>query len=732
MTPTLLNPEDDAERNVAKLLKISEALMRRVEQTTDESGAGYAHFQRAVMLEEEIRQRTRDLEKTLELLNDSNARLAAANEAEQRARANLGNALEAVEEGFALFGPDGRMVMFNSRFCRGLPDVRGRLSVGMRFDEYIDLVSRTAALDPTQEGLALTWADRLRRLHESEHEIFNVPLKRGVWLQVSEHLTSDGGVAILQTDITDMIRQERAERTKLLDDQARMSRATLDHINQGVCIFDGEGRLADWNRRLGALLTPPIKLVRRGAPFDALCDHIVRGAVFTDGMSAEGIRAWVAESAPRAPVKFDMERADGVILSVFATEMPDHGFVISFTDVTSERRAVEALSTANESLEMRVRERTLDLEQAVSVAESANATKSRFVAAASHDLLQPLSAAKLFISSLESMDLDTRTNEIVRRAENALGSVESILGALLDISRLDSGNADLKREPIALRPMLERLHEEFAPAARAKGLALRLAPTCAVVESDQSYLRRILQNLISNAIRYTGTGGVLIGVRRAGNDEARIGIWDTGPGVPEDRRADIFKEFHRLDAHGNATEGMGLGLTIVERACAQLGHRLQLRSTVGRGSCFSVTARRATAAATARAAVAKRGANAIGDDLLVLIVEDDEEVAAALAMQLEAWGISAFEARSGALALRLLEETGVSPDIVLADYALENGETGPEAIAAIRAQHGPIPAGIVTASQAPAVRSECFRLGLRMIPKPISETRLFSFIAEAS
>ncbi|MEM7524102.1 MAG: PAS-domain containing protein, partial [Pseudomonadota bacterium] len=199
MDHALVSSDDTPERQVEKLIKISDALMRRVEQATDETGVGYAHFQRAVMLESQVRERTRDLERTLSLLNDSNARLAAANEVAQQARGALYNALEAVEEGFALFDSDDLMVMCNSRFCRQMPDVWDRLSEGMRFDDYVRMVSESAYLDRKEVGAPEDWAKQRRNLHNDEHVMFNVRFTDGVLLQISEHRTPDGGTAILQT-----------------------------------------------------------------------------------------------------------------------------------------------------------------------------------------------------------------------------------------------------------------------------------------------------------------------------------------------------------------------------------------------------------------------------------------------------------------------------------------------------------------------------------------------------
>ncbi|MEM7499456.1 MAG: PAS-domain containing protein [Pseudomonadota bacterium] len=726
--PSLVDPADPAERRAEKLLRISEALMRRVELATDKADAGYAHFQRAVLLEEEVRERTRDLEGTLELLNQSNAQLEEASRAEARARADLANALEAVEEGFALFGPDKRLVLHNSRFCRQLPDVWETLAPGMSFGDYIERCSRSASLDLRRGGGGAAWVDRRRKHPAAEHAIFNVALTTGEHLQISEHRTPDGGIAILHTDVTDMVRLEHAERDRLLDAQARMIRATLDHMAQGVCIFDENARLVGWNRRADELLNPPNHFVRLGTRFRQLLEHIEQRADFAKGATCAGVRAWISGRGAREPMTFDLRFDDDTILSVFMAEMPDRGFLISFSDVTTERRAVAALAETNQALEERVHLRTRELEQAVAVAERANASKSRFVAAASHDLLQPLSAAKLFLSTLSGMELGAKEATIAHRAQNALGSVESILNALLDISRLDSGRAEVKRSAIDLGLLLSRLEEEHQPLAREKGLSLRVVPTAAVVDSDPSLLRRILQNLLANAIRYTEAGRVLIGVRRAG-DAVRVEVVDTGPGIPAESRDEIFREFRRLNADGNPASGMGLGLTIVQRACELLGHPLDLVSEPGRGSRFTVTLGRADSPAGSAGPHAPAPPRVIGRQAVVLIIEDDAEVSAALALQLESWGFEALEVDSGAEAVALLRETGLSPDALIVDYHLQGGETGPDAVAAIEDALGPVPALVITAKGLDEVRAVCFARELEVLAKPIEERLLFQFLS---
>ena len=226
MTDTIVNPADPPARQIEKLLAISRVLMRRVEQITDDGGAAYAQFQRAVVLEDQVRMRTRELERALDLLNASNAALEGAHRETERARQNLADAIETVQEGFALFGPDDVLVMSNSRFCVHLTDVRPHLTPGLRFADYVDLVSRSQDLELPQGETPETWAVQRLRRHRDQHVIFNARMRWDHWVQVSEHRTADGGTVVLQTDVTDLIRLERQELGRLLDDQERLVRAT--------------------------------------------------------------------------------------------------------------------------------------------------------------------------------------------------------------------------------------------------------------------------------------------------------------------------------------------------------------------------------------------------------------------------------------------------------------------------------------------------------------------------
>lgn len=724
----LVDPSDSIELQQKKLLKITSVLMRRVEQATNDSGAAYAHFHRALMLEEEVHARTTDLEQTLELLNQSNAELSRATAAAERARADLSNALEAVQEGFALFNADDVMVMCNSRFGMYMPDVRQALRPGLTFQEFVGVVSHSPYLALPEGETPESWARKRKRKHQESHVNFNVRVARDRWIQVSEHRTPDHGTAILQTDVTDMIRLERRARDKLLDDQARLIRATLDHINQGICIFDSEHGLAGWNTRFSELLHLPLNLLRVGRSFERLFEHIGEDMAFTEGQSLSALTDWVSHGGGRLSLSLAVKHQGGVYLDIFGQEMPGGGFVISFTDVTAEREAIEALSAVNETLEQRVLERTLALEDALQEAERANASKSRFVAAASHDLLQPLSAAKLFISSLEEMALGEEALLTAQKAGSALGSVEAILGALLDISKLDSGRAAVEVTTFPISQILAPLRDEFEPLARRKGLRLTVIHCDLMVKSDPSYLRRILQNLIANAVRYTRSGRVLVGARRR-RSTLVLQVWDSGPGIPEDKQDIIFKEFQRLDS-AESSGSVGLGLAIVERACNLLGHTLSMRSELGRGTAFFVTVSRGVG--TAPSAALHHDAGLPEDqgatNLIALVIENDRSMRDAMTTRLESWGVSVFDVADQAEAVTLLQDVGVAPDVLLVDYQLGNGPDGIAAIQEIRRLFGDIPAALVTANRSNELRHTCQLTAVHYLNKPVEPDALRRFL----
>jgi two-component system, sensor histidine kinase len=257
-----------------------------------------------------------------------------------------------------------------------------------------------------------------------------------------------------------------------------------------------------------------------------------------------------------------------------------------------------------------------------------------------------------------------------------------------------------------------------------------VVPCSATVESDPAYLRRILQNLIGNAIRYTATGRVLVGARRRGG-VVRLEVWDTGPGIPEDAQNDIFKEFHRLNARASASEGMGLGLAIVERACALLGHPLGLQSEVGRGTCFmlQLPLSESAPALPFQIEAPERRRGPVAADKIAFLVENDDELRRALGLLLEKWGMTVLEAASGEEALALIEEIGILPDIFIVDHQLGDGMTGIELLSRLRAAHGLVPARLITADRGGELQEMAALAGIEILYKPIDPRALEAVVA---
>jgi signal transduction histidine kinase len=390
-------------------------------------------------------------------------------------------------------------------------------------------------------------------------------------------------------------------------------------------------------------------------------------------------------------------------------------------------------------LEAEVRKRTAQLEQALSElqlsnralaaakaeAEAATHSKTRFLAAASHDLLQPLNAARLFLSALGETELPEEAARLVESTDIAFDSVERLLSALLDISKLDAGVVQPALEDVALGPLLRRLVAEFTPVAERKGLSLRAVSTAAVARTDRDMLTRALLNLLSNAIRYTRRGGVLVGVRRAAGGLS-VAVVDTGVGIPTDKQKEIFEEFRRLGADAEQRDrGFGLGLAIVERIARILGHDLSVRSLPGRGSTFAIRLPASTGAVAERHDGRRdEAADVAADGALLLVIENEQAIRDGMQALLERWGyrvLTAASAEGGILALRQRRQR---PQAVIADYHLDDA-TGTEAISLVRDRFGQgIPAMVITADRMPEVEREIEGLGVPLLNKPVRPAQL--------
>lgn len=528
------------------------------------------------------------------------------------------------------------------------------------------------------------------------------------------------------------------EVVRLLDEAAQavqfnreLLQAALDNLSQGVSVVDADLRLVAWNRRYLELFRYPPGFVFVGRP---VADLIRYNAEKGDCGPGE-VEAHVArrlEHLRRArPHRFERVRRDGRILLSQGAPMPGGGYVTTFTDVTEDRaienalrQAARALEDANEQLEDRVEARTAELADAKALAERATDSKTRFLAAASHDLLQPLHAARLFIGALAEDASDGAARELARNADRAIGSADRLLRALLNLSKLEAGGVKPEPRALAVGPLIEEMCREFEPLAAEKGLTLTAVACSLWVRSDRDLLRSVLQNLIGNAIRYTDRGGVVVGCRRAGPDALRFEVWDTGRGIPEAERAAIFKEFRRHGAQVDGDPGMGLGLAIVDRVAELLGHEVDLASRVGRGTVFRVRAPRVRPEAAPIAPTARRGGAALAG-LRVLCVDNEPAILESLAALLGRWGARAETAAS--IEQALAHEGGF--DAALIDYRLDAGETGLELLRRLGARAGR--AALVTADATEALGEDAAALGAVVIRKPVEPAALKAFLSSA-
>jgi signal transduction histidine kinase/DNA-binding response OmpR family regulator len=392
----------------------------------------------------------------------------------------------------------------------------------------------------------------------------------------------------------------------------------------------------------------------------------------------------------------------------------------------TNERAEEALARDNEIIQ----EKSRQLEDKTRQLEIANKYKSHLIASASHDLRQPLHALNLFVARLRDEPDPVDRSRLVASIDASMASMNELFESLLDMTKLDAGIVEPSPTKLPVQRLLDRIETTFADAAQRKGFRLRVVENGAWVESDPILLERILLNLVSNAVRYTVRGGVLVGCRRRGGNTLRIDVCDTGPGIPEDQRRSIFGEFYQLArSDAGRREGLGLGLAIVDRLCRLLAHRVEVDSHPGRGSRFSVTVTVAVAAAQARTEIEMPApASPLADPARgkrIMVIDDDTLVLDGMRGILQGWGCHVETAVSGDAALCRLAEADARPDLIISDSRLGDGETGLDAIARLRAAAGaPIPAFIITGDTAPERLREATAAGFPLLHKPLSPMAL--------
>lgn len=730
----IFDPEEGLENRLARQQKIIDALIRRSERQNDVGPSAFNAFQSAIALQERVEAQTRDLKR-------AENELESVRYERERNRRSLVEALSSMAEGVALF-MDGQLHVTNDFFGHLLPDCAEDIMPGLGIGRFFKLIAESRAFVGSEPSLVDTGV-LLSQTRGLENRTVVVELDDDRWYQLNAQHTSRDNIVLLVTEITDLVRRNRFEKEMLIDLQEDYLRAVFQAMSSGVCTISSTGQIMMTNFRFHELLGLPASAIRPGmSVVELVGDLAARGLV--DEVSAARLSHWRDELSAKGAIRRRIRHGDDEFLEIHADRLPDGGFVVDVKDVTLEVRTTEML-------EVRVRERTAELtlaneklvrqyhekaqvEEKLRIAkekaEAATSSKTRFLAAASHDLLQPINAAKLLISTLKEATHGTDYFPLVERLYGSFGSAEQLLRSLLDISKLESAASDeVTVTNVSLGAIMGGIHSDQALVAEQKNVKLDVVPCSLPVKSDSTYLLRSIQNLVVNAIQYTEPGGrVLVGCRRKG-DRVVVQVWDTGIGIALSDQQRIFEEFTRAESVPLGS-GMGLGLSVVDRACRLLGHKLSVRSKPGVGSVFSIEMDVADGMPVPNeptGSLPETGNEAM--DYIVLVIENDDDVLFGTTTWLERQGASVLPARSIDEAVRHVEDIGMPPDIILADYQLDDGDTGVEGITRLRLMTGShIPAIMITANRSEGLREAGKLNDVAVMTKPVKLARLRQLI----
>jgi len=564
----------------------------------------------------------------------------------------------------------------------------------------------------------------------------NAPADRA-WVQFTERLLAASiGAASARLVLTSLLRgsgMELGEVVAVLDEagqELRFNReilsTTLENISAAVAVVDPDMRLTAWNRRYQQLFGYPDGMLYVGRPVADLIRYNAERGELGEGDVEDQIERRIRHMRAGSPHVFERTRSDGKVIEMRGQALPGGGYVTSYNDITDYKHAEQALLEANETLEQRVAERSHE-------AEIAQQSKTRFLAAISHDVLQPLNAARLFASALREHPTNSdEQRHLAERVDASLRAAEELLDGLLDVSRLDAGGLRPTIEDFDAGLMMRELAAQYAPIAASRGLRLHAHASALWVRSDRRLLRRVMQNFIANALRYTRAGRIVLGVRPRGA-QVELQVWDTGPGIPEHHMRQIFDEFHRYQQPFDwGEQGLGLGLSICQRISRLLEHDLNARSEVGHGSMFSILLPRVAALhGQPSAAAATRLQPLHRDNLLaglrVLCVDNDQEILDGMRALLGRWQVEVITASTVDQAL---EQLAARPDVVLVDYHLHDRLDGLETLDALQAASPtPIPGALLTADGRDELKQLARSRGYRLLTKPVKPASLRAFLS---
>ncbi|MYM64864.1 NahK/ErcS family hybrid sensor histidine kinase/response regulator [Pseudomaricurvus sp. HS19] len=722
-----------------KLKKINQVLIQRVEQGWGNSAEAYRSFQNAAILADKVKERTFKLRKTLFKLEEANQNLSQTRLESAHSRQRLLDTIENISDAIVLFDRDRKLVLANSHFFEFWKTTDARIEAGLT--TYRDLTVLAVKYGIYDQSLQPSE----KMVQRGDHHDAVIRLTDGRWLQVSERATADDGLVVAYSDITALKQNEIARQEKVLSDQNRLLQSMISNLPLGVVMVNANNQIESWNGRVIDLLGVQHGYAVRHADFNQL----LRDTVLAN------IDLSVTESVSRGQrdlYERECMLDDGRVIAITCHLIPGGGFVYTFRDVTEQRRTAEALKNAYKHMEKRVHERTLELSElnhqllveiedrtqaerslllAKREAETANQSKTRFITAASHDLLQPLNAARLFATALQDFDLPDNVAKLVKSLSFSLNDVETLLGTLVDISKLEAGIVEPIRDNFPVNELLQNLSNEFNQHARREGLEFDFVPSSVNVYSDSQLLARILRNFLTNAIRYTDKGKLLLGCRRR-KDCLEIQVWDTGIGIAEDQLQEIFVEFKRLSGQKQREDkGLGLGLAIVDKLSGVLGHEVKLNSILGKGSVFSVCV--PYASADYQHSKLSDPGSEFDDPFTgkrILVVDNDKAICQGMSVVLESWGCEVVTAQTLEELRSRRNLLTPAPDVLILDYHLDDDDTGLQAEAIVRRKlKRPVPSLFITANYNNELRQQVKEMGFRLINKPVKPLKLKSVLS---
>lgn len=521
--------------------------------------------------------------------------------------------------------------------------------------------------------------------------------------------------------------------------------STLENLSQGVSVVDRDLQLVAWNKKYLEMFDYPPGMIRVGRAIADIVRFNAERGLCGLGSADEHVAKRIAHLQNGTAHVFQRVRPDGSVIEIRGNPIPGGGFVTSFTDITEHVQAVQALAAAKQNLEQRVMERTaqisemnadlvaeielrrtteLQLLQAKAEAEAANASKTRFLALASHDILQPLNAARLFAAALDDQSLNPKGRQMLVQLDHSLKATEDLMATLLDIARLDEGKLEFPVSPVDLRAMLLQLADESQLLVAQKQLQLHVRAGHFQVMSHPTYLRRIIQNILSNAIKYTQSGKVLMGCRRRG-DCVWIEIWDTGPGLSEPDQQQIFTDFFRVQATARGQQGVGLGLGVVQRMARSLAHPLQVHSVLGKGTCFRLSVPLASTTAPIQTINSPDHAIPVAPSttagLRILCIDDDKTNLEALQLLLSQWQLGAIDCVDDAQRVLAMQQP---VDIIIADYQLGQPPDGLQLFCDMKQRWPDLRGILVSAAPEPTLPERAKSAGMLFLAKPIKAAAL--------